>query len=89
MTDKSKLSQVLKTAIKGEEDGYKFYDLLAQKSENVEARRKLEHLRDDEIGHKKTLIEIYGRMVGGEIGELPEKLFRLSLLSSLGIDARK
>jgi len=73
LQDKSELAQLLKTAIKGEEDGYKFYNLLAEKTENVDAKRKLENLRDDEVGHKNTLLEIYKNLVGGEVGELPDK----------------
>lgn len=73
MESKTELASLLKTAIKGEEDGYKFYDLLSQKSSNADAKRKLETLRDDELGHKVTLIEIYETKVGGEIGQLPEK----------------
>ncbi|HOP08032.1 MAG TPA: ferritin family protein [candidate division Zixibacteria bacterium] len=73
MDSKTELANLLKTAIKGEEDGYMFYDLLSRKSDNADARRKLENLRDDELGHKETLIEIYKNKIGGEIGELPEK----------------
>lgn len=67
------LADVLKTAIKSEVDGYTFYDLLAQKATNPEAKRKLENLRDDEIGHKKVLCQLYEEHVGGAIGELPDK----------------
>ncbi|MDH3892131.1 MAG: ferritin family protein [candidate division Zixibacteria bacterium] len=70
---KMQLADVLKTAIKGEEDGYKFYDLLAAKATNPEAKRKLENLRNDEIAHKKVLYQLYEEHVGGEIGELPKK----------------
>lgn len=67
------LAEVLKTAIKGEVDGYTFYDLLAGKATNPEAKRKLENLRNDEIAHKKVLHQLYEEHVGGEIGKLPEK----------------
>ncbi len=70
---KETISHVLKTALKGEEDGYRFYDLLARKATNKEARRKLEMLRDDESRHQATLKQIYAKHVGGEIGPLPEK----------------
>jgi rubrerythrin len=60
-------------AIKGEEDGYKFYNLLAEKASNPEARRKLENLRDDEIRHKQTLMEIFDKHVGGPVGDLPAR----------------
>ena len=74
MTDeeKKKIAEVLKRAIKGEVDGFKFYGLLAEKATNKEAKRKLETLRDDEARHKKTLLEIFANTVGGEVGELPE-----------------
>ncbi len=73
MTDsKQKIADVLKRAIKGEEDGFKFYDIMARKVTNPEARRKLEGLRDDEAGHKKVLVELHGKHVGGAIGPLPE-----------------
>lgn len=72
-TTKQQIGEVLKRAIKGEEDGYKFYDLLAKKATNPDARRKLENLRDDEIRHKQTLMEIYATHVGGPMGELPER----------------
>jgi rubrerythrin len=70
--EKKAISEVLKKAIKGEVDGFKFYNLLAEKATNVEAKRKLETLRDDEARHKKTLYEIYARVIGGEVGQLPE-----------------
>ncbi len=73
MDTKQKVAETLKRAIKGEEDGYKFYDLLSKKVANEDARRKLENLRDDEKRHKETLIEIFHKHIGGEIGELPEK----------------
>ena len=43
---------LLRSAIKGEEDGIAFYDLLAERAVNPEARRRLENLRDDEKRHK-------------------------------------
>ena len=70
------LAEILKTAIKGEEDGFKFYDLLAKRATNPEAKRKLENLRDDEIGHKKVLCDLYEEHVGGEIGELPAMMIK-------------
>ncbi|MFH1686096.1 MAG: ferritin family protein [bacterium] len=72
MTDKAKMAKVLKVAIKGEEDGYKFYNLLAERATNDEARRKLENLRNDEMQHKQVLYDLYEKHIGGEVGELPE-----------------
>lgn len=71
--DKENVAEILKKAIKGEEDGYFFYNLLAEKSINPAAKKKLENLRDDEIRHKETLHAIYQKYIGGEVGELPPK----------------
>ncbi|UCD62637.1 MAG: ferritin family protein [Candidatus Zixiibacteriota bacterium] len=74
MTDhKNKIAEILKLAIKGEEDGCRYYGLLAEKATNEDARRKLLRLRDDELRHRKTLTGMYAEHVGGEIGELPAK----------------
>ena len=62
---------LLRSAIKGEEDGIAFYDLLADRAVNPEARRRLENLRDDEKRHKSLLTNLYRKYVGGEIGALP------------------
>ncbi len=70
---KEKIAEALKLAIKGEVDGYTFYNLLSEKATNDDARRKLEQLRDDEVRHRATLVGIFNQFVGGEIGELPEK----------------
>jgi rubrerythrin len=78
---KQQIAEVLKRAIKGEEDGYFFYDLASQKVTNKTAQRKLESLRDDEIRHKETLRGLYKKHVGGEIGQLPEK--GLTVLSEI------
>lgn len=67
-----KIADVLKHAIRGEEEGRNYYDALAKKSTNDDARRKLEGLRDDEIRHKKILMGFYDKFVGGPIDELPE-----------------
>jgi rubrerythrin len=64
---------LLKAAIKGEVDGYTYYNLLAEKTENKDAKRRLENLRDDEKRHKAILVDLYGKHIGGPIGELPEK----------------
>lgn len=70
---KEKIAEVLKVAIKGEEDGFYFYNLLYEKATNQEAKLKLQNLRDDESRHKKTLLELFEKYVGGEVGELPAK----------------
>ncbi len=71
--DKEYIAHTLKKAIKGEEDGYNFYDLLSKKATNKEAKRKLENLRDDEIRHKQVLLDIFHKHIGPELGELPPK----------------
>ncbi len=63
----------LKTAIKGEMDGYTFYNLLRQKAENPDAKKRLETLRDDERRHGAILVDIYEKIIGGEVGELPSE----------------
>jgi len=78
---KQQIAEALRTAIRGEEDGFMFYDIMARKAVNPEARRKLENLRDDEVRHKRTLHHLYEQYVGGEIGPLPEK--GLSVLSEV------
>nr|MBN2277878.1 ferritin family protein [candidate division Zixibacteria bacterium] len=64
---------LLKSAIKSEIDGYNFYDLLAKQITNVEARKRLENLRNDESRHRSVLTGWYKKIIGGEVGELPEK----------------
>jgi len=74
MTDeKTRVADILKAAIKGEDDGYRYYDYLAQRIVNADARRKLENLRDDEIRYKETLIEVYKKFINKDIGRLPDK----------------
>lgn len=70
---KEKVAEVLKMAIKGEQDGYYFYNLLSEKADNKDAKLKLQGLRDDEGRHQETLIQMYKKHVGGEVGELPAK----------------
>ncbi len=79
--EKKKAAEVLKRAMRGEEDGYRFYDLLSKKASNSTAKKLLESLRDDEIRHKQTLQEIWDRHIGGEVGELPDK--GLSVLTEI------
>ena len=72
-SEKERIAETLKKAIKGEEDGYKFYNLLSEKATEKAVKRKLEGLRDDEIRHKETLVGIFHKHIGPEIGKLPEK----------------
>jgi rubrerythrin len=64
---------LLKHAVKGEEDGAMFYDLLSQAAANPTAKKRLEGLRDDEKRHKAILTSLYKKYVGGEVGALPDK----------------
>ena len=70
---KRKMADALKKAIKGEVDGHIFYDLLAEKATNDEARRRLEQLRDDEVRHKEVLYDMYDLIIGGRPERLPDK----------------
>lgn len=66
-------ADILKNAIKGEVDGFNFYNLLADKCANADAKRRLLNLRDDERRHGTVLIDMYEKLIGGEVGELPGK----------------
>ncbi len=70
---KAKIAKVLKRAIKGEEDGYYFYNLLAEKAKDTSAIKMLETLRDDEIRHKETLVALYKKHISEDLGEMPDK----------------
>ncbi len=69
---KEEISKILKRAIKGEEDRFNFYQLLAEKSDDVQAKKILQKLCDDESRHKVILIDLYKKYVSEELGELPE-----------------
>ena len=70
---KEEIAVILKKAIKGEVDRFNFYQLLAEKSDDVQAKKILGKLCDDESRHKDILIELYKKYVSEELGELPEK----------------
>jgi len=70
---KQKLADALKSAIKGEVDGFQFYHLLVERANNDDARRRLETLRDDEARHKEVLYELYDELIGGRPESLPAK----------------
>src|SRR6056297_3581269 len=80
-SEKKRVAETLKRAMRGEEDGYRFYDLLSKKTNNQSAKKLLESLRDDEVRHKETLKGIWEKHIGGEIGELPDK--GLSVLTEI------
>ena len=64
---------LLKMAIKGEQDGLRFYSFLADRADNSDAKMKLTQLADDEKRHSAILTEIYINLYNEEVGELPEK----------------
>ncbi|NMC42345.1 MAG: ferritin family protein [candidate division Zixibacteria bacterium] len=83
--------ELLKRAIKGEQDGLRFYTYVEGKATNPEAKRKLKRLADDETRHEKTLREIFRTVYGEEVGELPaEGINALAkFLNTSGIDELK
>ncbi|MBU0983746.1 MAG: ferritin family protein [candidate division Zixibacteria bacterium] len=68
---KEQIAATLKHAIRGEEEGFNYYNALSQATKNPDAKRKLEGLRDDEVRHKQTLMALYEKYVGGDMGPLP------------------
>ncbi len=70
---KEEIGVILKKAIKGEEDRYAFYRLLADQADDTNAKKILEKLCNDETRHKETLIELYKKYVSEELGALPDK----------------
>jgi len=72
-TDVKPSKELLKKAIKGEQDGTKFYGDLAEKAINPDAKRKLLDLAKDEKRHEATLIKLYKNLHHEEIGELPKQ----------------
>ncbi len=65
--------ELLKRAIKGEQDGQRFYIYVAGKATNPEAQRKLTRLAEDEKRHEATLIGIYQKVYHEKVGELPKE----------------
>ncbi len=76
-----RIAAVLKSAIKAEEEGFKFYQALALKADNDTAKRKLEGLRDDEVRHNESLRKEFKKHIGEPVGDLPEK--GMTVLSEL------
>lgn len=50
--DSIDVSEAYSLAITIEDEGYKFYEALAEKAENVQAKNELKYLRDEEKKHK-------------------------------------
>lgn len=65
--------QMLKQAIRSEIDGRRFYEFLADKTKNPDAKRKLTTLAQDERRHESILYRIYKKKFGEEVDEVPEK----------------
>ena len=65
--------QMLKQAIRSEIDGRRFYEFLAGKTKNPDAKRKLTTLAQDERRHESILYRIYKKRFGEEAGEIPER----------------
>lgn len=80
MSPKEALSrEVIKQAIVAEIDGQRFYTQLADRTNNEEAKRKLTNLAQDEMRHESILIEVYKKLHGEEVGDLPTE--GISILS--------
>lgn len=71
--DTAPAKELLKQAIKSEIDGRRFYNYLAAKTSNEDARRKLAGLAGDEVRHEKALRDIYKKIYGEKEIVLPEK----------------
>lgn len=67
------LATLLKRAIKSENDGFTFYDLLSKETSSEIVKSRLETLRDDERRHRGILIDLFNKHVGNEIGQLPQR----------------
>lgn len=77
---------LIKKAIVAEIEGQKFYKFLADKTTNVDAKRKLTNLAKDEIRHEAILIKIYKDLFGEEVEDLPDH--GVSVLSKFFSDRR-
>ncbi len=69
---KEEISEILKRAIKGEEDRYTFYQMLSKKADDTQAKIILDKLCTDETEHKQVLIDLYKKHVSEDLGQLPE-----------------
>lgn len=52
-------NEILTVAMNIEENGYRFYDLVAKNSKQKETKRIFERLRDEETEHKKAFKEMF------------------------------
>ncbi len=67
------MKQMLKQAIRSEIDGRRFYEFLADKTKNPDAKRKLSTLAQDEKRHESILYRIYEKRFGEKIDKVPEQ----------------
>ncbi|MFC1887343.1 hypothetical protein ACFLYK_00885 [Candidatus Cloacimonadota bacterium] len=53
------IDEIIELAVQTERKGYTFYEYALQRKDlTVKARKLIEHLRDEEINHEKTFIEL-------------------------------
>jgi rubrerythrin len=71
--DTEKGKELLKQAVKSEIDGQRFYNFLADKTTNPDAKRKLTNLAGDEVRHEKALKDMYLKIYGEELTDIPKK----------------
>jgi len=71
--DIEKGRELMEQAIKSEVDGQRFYNYLADRTSNGDAKRKLKNLAADEVRHEKALREMYEKIYGSKLTELPQK----------------
>ncbi|MBN2423720.1 MAG: ferritin family protein [Calditrichaceae bacterium] len=64
------METILQTAIKLEEDGYKYYTESAQKIKNSLGKRMLERLAGDEKNHIKRFTEIYNAITNNTVDRM-------------------
>lgn len=71
--DTATAQDLLKQAIRSEIDGRRFYEFLAGKTTQPDARRKLTSLAKDERRHELALYRIYKKQYGEEATDIPER----------------
>ena len=72
------LAQALKNAIHAEQAAARFYDLLAQSTDDPEARRFLAEMAGQELAHARELAELASRTETGELPARPDERFELA-----------
>lgn len=64
--------EVIGMAVRSEEDAARFYGHISRMIENDLVRAKYEQLAREEAGHRRLLVELYGKMSG--TGERPPRI---------------